>query len=63
ILIYPYPLSLKGLPERLRSETEPVSSYRFSVEEINHKGVKKGNNYIFMPRYSIELNTIIIYLI
>ncbi|RNA35947.1 hypothetical protein BpHYR1_018789 [Brachionus plicatilis] len=26
-------VSFQGLPERLRSETEPVSSYRFLVEE------------------------------
>ncbi|RNA11376.1 hypothetical protein BpHYR1_040905 [Brachionus plicatilis] len=26
-------VSFQGLPERLRSETEPVSSYRFLIEE------------------------------
>ncbi|RNA29371.1 hypothetical protein BpHYR1_047952 [Brachionus plicatilis] len=41
LLAYPNLLGLRikisgnfqGLPERLRSETEPVSSYRFLVEE------------------------------
>ncbi|RNA29714.1 hypothetical protein BpHYR1_005738 [Brachionus plicatilis] len=49
-----YILSFRGLPERLRSEAEPVSSYRFLVEETHFGDTPNNLANNFRPSEELE---------